>query len=499
MAKTTKRARVARERRSTLRQGVPKAPTGITGFDDVTAGGLPRGRPTLVAGGPGCGKTLFALEFLMNGAVQFDEPGVFVTFEETPKDLELNVRSLGYDLARLVKTRRIAIEYVRVERAEIEETGEYDLEALFIRLDDALRSVKGKRIVLDTVESLFGGLADDGILRAELRRLFGWLKERNITAVITGEKGDKTLTRQGLEEYVSDCVIALDHRVIDQISTRRLRVVKYRGSSHGTNEYPFLIDRDGIAVLPVTSLQLQHTASNDHVSTGLRWLDRMFDNRGYLEGSSVLISGSAGTGKTSIAGHFVDAACRRGLRALSFTFEESPAQYIRNMGSIGMNLSRWIKKGLLRVHAARPTLYGLEAHLATMHRDIDQFRPAVVVVDPLSSLGGGTVGEIHATLIRLVDYLKTQQITAVFTHLISGTGAAAGLDKDIEVGVSSLMDTWILLRNTPGRGGDRQLLIVKSRGMSHATDAQRFRITSGGLAADEIPGALTSATRIRKD
>jgi circadian clock protein KaiC len=497
MRKTKSRPKAMPARASATRQTLPKAPTGITGFDDVTAGGLPRGRPTLVAGGPGCGKTLFALEFLMKGAVEFDEPGVFVTFEETPKDLELNVRSLGYDLARLVKNKRIAIEYVRVERAEIEETGEYDLEALFIRLDDALRTIGGKRIVLDTVESLFGGLADAGILRAELRRLFRWLKDRNITAVITGEKGDKTLTRQGLEEYVSDCVISLDHRVIDQISTRRLRVVKYRGSSHGTNEYPFLIDRNGIAVLPVTSLELQHTASVDHISTGLRWLDHMFDNRGYFQGSSVLLSGAAGTGKTSIAGHFLDAACRSGRRALCFTFEESPAQYVRNMGSIGMNLSRWMKKGLLRIHAARPTLYGLEAHLATMHRDIDEFTPSVVVVDPLSSFGGGTHGEIHATLIRLVDYLKTLQITAVFTHLIPGTGAAAGVDKDIEVGVSSLMDTWILLRNTPGRGSDRQLVIVKSRGMPHATDEQRFRITSAGLAPDAAPGIGTPANRTR--
>src|SRR3954466_5936109 len=320
MPNRNKRTRVARPRTSAVRKTLPKAPTGITGFDDITDGGLPRGRPTLVAGGPGCGKTLFALEFLMKGAVDFDEPGVFVTFEETPTDLELNVRSLGYDLARLVKNKRIVVEYVRVERSEIEETGEYDLEALFIRLDDALKSVKGKRIVLDTIESLFGGLADTGVLRAELRRLFGWLKDRGITAVITGEKGEKTLTRQGLEEYVSDCVISLDHRVIDQVSTRRLRVVKYRGSSHGTNEYPFLIDRDGIAVVPVTSLQLQHVASSEHVSTGLPWLDEMFEQRGYFRGSSVLLSGSAGTGKTSVAGHFLDAACRNGQRALCFSF-----------------------------------------------------------------------------------------------------------------------------------------------------------------------------------
>jgi len=498
MPKKQKRTGVARPRASAVQKTLPKAPTGISGFDDITDGGLPRGRPTLVAGGPGCGKTLFGLEFLMNGAVEFNEPGVFVTFEETAADLELNVRSLGYDLARLIKDKRIAIEYVRVERSEIEETGEYDLEALFIRLDDALKSVKGKRIVLDTVESLFGGLADTGVLRAELRRLFGWLKERGITAVITGEKGANTLTRQGLEEYVSDCVIALDHRVIDQISTRRLRVVKYRGSSHGTNEYPFLIDRDGIAVLPVTSLQLQHVASTEHVSTGLPWLDDMFDKRGYFRGSSVLVSGAAGTGKTSIAGHFLDAACRNGERALCFTFEESPSQYARNMGSIGINLNRWSQKDLLHLHAARPSLYGLEAHLATMHRDIDEFKPSVVVVDPLSSFGGGTRNEIHATLIRLIDYLKTLQITTVFTHLIPGSSTGAGVDEAVEVGVSSLMDTWILLRNNLGSNGIRNLLIVKSRGMAHATGDRSFTITSAGVMAERGSRAVPSRSTLRR-
>jgi circadian clock protein KaiC len=492
-----RRAPVRRHRSPKRVRSLPKAPTGIVGFDDITGGGLPRGRPTLVAGGPGCGKTLFGLQFLMNGALKFDEPGVFVTFEETPADLELNVRSLGYDLPQLIKNKQIAVEHVRVERAEIEETGEYNLEALFIRLDDALRSVKGKRIVLDTIESLFGGLADTGVLRAELRRLFSWLKERRITAVITGEKGDTTLTRQGLEEYVSDCVIALDHRVIDQISTRRLRVVKYRGSSHGTNEYPFLIDRDGIAVLPVTSLRLQHAASTEHVSSGLEWLDRMLDGQGYFRGSSVLLSGGAGTGKTSVAGHFLESACRAGHRALCFVFEESPAQFARNMRSIGIDLERWTRKGLLRIHAARPTLYGLEVHLATMHRDIEQFQPAVVVVDPLTSFSGGTFGEIHATLIRLIDYLKTLQVTAIFTHLIPGTGAGVRIEKDIEAGVSSLMDTWILLRNTVGGDAHRQLVIVKSRGMPHSAEERSFRITSAGLVAVDEQEATASSTRTR--
>jgi circadian clock protein KaiC len=483
MPKSPARARQTRPPVARRRQPLAKALTGIAGFDHVTDGGLPRGRPTLVCGGPGCGKTLFGLEFLIHGATQHHEPGVFVTFEELPVDLELNVRSLGYDLRRLVKAKRIAIEYVRVERSEIEETGEYDLEGLFIRLDDAIRSVGARRIVLDTIESLFGGLADIGVLRAELRRLFAWLKARGITAVVTGERGEKTLTRQGLEEYVSDCVIYLDHRVIDQISTRRLRVVKYRGSSHGTNEYPFLIDRDGIAVLPVTSLQLQHAASSERVSTGLGWLDHMLDDRGYYRGSSVLISGGAGSGKTSLSAHFLDAACRRGERALSFVFEESPSQYVRNMRAIGFDLDRWIRKGGLRVHAARPTLYGLEFHLATMHREIEAFKPSVVVVDPLSSFSGGSESEIASTLIRLIDYLKGGQITALFTHLIPGSALAA----NAEVGVSSLMDTWILLRNSPPpKGGGRHLLILKSRGMPHSAEEQQFRLTSRGLAADAV-------------
>jgi len=481
MAATSRRTPRAHTRGTSIGRALPKVQTGITGFEDVTGGGLPRGRPTLIAGGPGCGKTLFALEFVMKGATQFGEPGVFVTFEEPPADLSVNIRSLGYDLDQMVRNKRVAIEYVRVERAEIEETGEYDLEALFIRLDDAIRTVKAKRIVLDTVEALFGGLSDAGVLRAELRRLFAWLKERGMTAIITGERGETTITRQGLEEYVSDCVIVLDHRVIDQISTRRLRVVKYRGSNHGTNEYPFLIDRDGIAVLPVTSLQLEHRASSEHVSTGLDWFDHMLDGRGFYRGSSVLLSGAAGAGKTSMAVHFVDAACRRGERALCFVFEESPSQFVRNMRSIGINLDRWLKKGRLRIHAARPTLYGLEAHLATMHREVDEFSPSVVVIDPVSSFMGGSAGEIQATLIRLIDYLKTQNITSVFTHLLT----SQLIDEyDRHSTVSSLMDIWILLRNTPGTTDARRLVVVKARGMLHAAEERRFSITAQGVRSN---------------
>lgn len=462
---------------------IQKIPTGIEGFDQITGGGLPKGRPTLVCGGPGCGKTLFGLAFLTHGAA-IGEPGLFVTFEETERDLVENVRSLGYDLGSLIRRKRVAVEYIRVERAEIEETGEYDLEALFIRLDHALRSIGARRIVLDTIEALFSGLSNSGILRAELRRLFAWLKDRGITAIITGERGVNTLTRQGLEEYVSDCVIALDHRVTDQISTRRLRIVKYRGSSHGTNEYPFLIDRYGIAVLPITSLQLVHTATSQRVSTGLDWLDTMFGGKGYYKASSILLSGGAGTAKTSLAAHFLDAACQRGERALSFQFEESPAQYIRNMRSIGINLERWTRQGALEIHAARPTLYGLEFHLATMHRDVEVLKPAVVVVDPLSAFIGGSFGEINNMVMRLIDYLKGRNVTAVFTHLIPGSG----IGNDVEIGVSSLMDAWVLLRNgVPSGQGGRQLTILKSRGMSHSEGPRAFDLTDHGAVARVQP------------
>jgi circadian clock protein KaiC len=484
-----------RKRRQTARSAktpiasLAKVPTGISGFDEITGGGLPQGRPTLVCGGPGCGKTLFALQFLIYGAAR-GENGVFVTFEETEQDLQKNAASLGYDLPDLIKRKRLALEYVRVERSEIEETGEYDLEALFIRLDHALRITRGRRIVLDTIESLFAGLNNVGVLRAELRRLFAWLKDRGITAVITGERGTNTLTRQGLEEYVSDCVIFLDHRVTDQISTRRLRVVKYRGSSHGTNEYPFLIDRHGIAVLPVTSLQLIHRATSERVSTGVDWLDDMFGGRGYFRATTVLLSGGAGTAKTTLAAYFLDAACRRGERAACFQFEESPAQYVRNMRSIGLNMERWVNKGLLQIHAARPTLYGLEFHLATMHREIDDADPSVVVVDPLSSFAGSSLSEVNSMVMRLIDYLKSKNITAVFTHLIPG----AGESQDIEVAVSSLIDTWILLRNAPpGARGGRHLSILKSRGMPHSSERRSFELTDRG--AMPLPALRSSPVR----
>src|SRR5689334_4651136 len=387
---------------------LPKALTGIRGLDEVTRGGLPKGRPTLVCGGPGSGKTLLALTFLVNGAVRFDEPGVLLTFEENAEEMASDVASLGFDLPQLIAAGKLAVDYVRVERSEIEETGEYDLEGLFVRLDYAIRSVGAKRVVLDTIESLFAGLKNDTVLRSELRRLFRWLKDQGVTAVITAERGEGLLTRQGLEEYVSDAVILLDHRVHDQVSTRRLRVVKYRGSYHGTNEYPFLIDADGISVLPVSSLALEHDAPLDRISTGVARLDDMLSGKGYYRGSTILVSGTAGTGKTSLAAHFLDAACRRGERCLCFLFEESPKQLLRNMRSIGIDLEPWVAKGLLKFHADRPSRYGLETHLVAMHQAVALFKPSVTLIDPVTNLMTvGTYADVQAMLTRMIDYLKT--------------------------------------------------------------------------------------------
>src|SRR5688572_19356761 len=397
---------------------VPKCPTGIQGLDEITHGGLPRGRPTLVCGGPGCGKTILAMEFLMNGARQFREPGVFMSFEETIDDLAVNFASLGLDPRPLSARKKILVDYVKVDRNEIEETGGYNLDGLFIRLEHAIDSIGARRVVLDTIETLFSGLTNTGILRAELRRLFTWLRTKGVTAVVTGERGEGTLTRHGLEEYITDCVIVLDHRVNEQNATRRLRVVKYRGSTHGANESPFFIDETGISVLPIASLGLQHRVATGRVSSGLSELDEMLGGKGYFRGSSILVSGSAGTGKTSLAGYFVEAACRRGESALYFAFEESAAQIVRNLRSIGLNLEPSLREELLHVHAARPTTSGLEGHLGAMHRVIEASRPRVVVVDPISNLiSVGTSVEVKAMLARLIDFMKVRQITALFTSL----------------------------------------------------------------------------------
>src|SRR5512135_2906627 len=476
---------------------LPKCPTGIRGLDEITGGGLPQGRPTLVCGGAGSGKTLLAMEFLVQGVMQYDEPGVFMAFEETAEELTQNVRSLGFDLDDLAERKKLLVDYVQLERSQIEETGEYDLEGLFVRLGYAIDSLGAKRVVLDTIETLFGGLSQTAILRAELRRLFRWLKDKGVTAIITGERSEGTLTRQGLEEYVSDCVIVLDHRVTEQLSTRRLRIVKYRGSAHGTNEYPFLIDEDGFSVLPITSLGLAHDASDERISTGIARLDAMLGGPGYYRGSSVLVSGTAGSGKTSLAAHFADATCRRGERCLYFAFEESQRQFVRNMRSIGLDLEPWLEAGLLQFHAARPTLAGVEIHLATMYRLIDEFRPRAVIVDPISSLSvAGTLAEAEATLLRLVDLLKGRQITALLTNLTSGGGSL----EQTEIGISSLIDTWLLLRDIES-GGERNrgMYILKSRGMAHSNQICEFLITDRGIDLCDAylgpEGVLTGSAR----
>ncbi|MGH1572021.1 circadian clock protein KaiC [Methylobacterium sp. P31] len=477
-------------------QTLPKAPTGIEGFDDLTFGGLPVGRPSLICGAAGCGKTLFATTFLVNGATRYDEPGVFMSFEERAEDLAANVASLGYDLDGLVASGKLAIDHVRVERSEIEETGEYDLEGLFIRLGFAVDSVGAKRVVLDTIETLFAGFTDPSLLRAELRRLFGWIKDRGLTAIITGERGEGQLTRQGLEEYVSDCVVLLDNRVEDQITTRRLRVVKYRGSAHGTNEYPFLIDHDGISVLPVTSADLDYAVTSGVISTGIAGLDAMLGPGGFYRGSSILISGEAGTGKTMLGASILDAACRRGEQCLAFVFEESGAQIMRNASSIGLDLARHVASGLLRFEAARPSLFGLETHLARMHRDLDQVRPDLVVIDPISALRGPT-NELQATLLRMIDLIKTRGITAVFTTL-RGDGS---LVQNDDLGVSSLMDAWIKLQNMEANGErTRTLYVIKARGMSHSNQIREFLMSSSGIRLIDAyigpAGVLTGTARL---
>jgi circadian clock protein KaiC len=461
-----------------------KCQTGIKGLDEITKGGLPRGRPTLICGSAGSGKTLFAMEFLMRGAMDYGEPGVFMTFEETSEDLAKNFISLGFDLHDMMSRGLIATDYVKIERNEVEETGEYDLEGLFIRLGNAIDSIGAKRVVLDTIEALFSGLSNAAIIRAELRRLFHWLKDRGMTAIVTGESGDKMLTRYGLEEYVADCVILLDFRIVEQISTRRLRIVKYRGSSHGSDEYPFLIDERGFSVLPITSLGFDYPVSAERISTGVPKLDTMLEGKGFYRGSTILVSGTAGTGKTSVAATFVDAACLRGERCLYFAFEESPRQIIRNMGSIGMDLARWVEKGLLKFHSVRPSFYGLEMHLVTFHEAIEEFKPEVFIVDPISNLiAAGTASEVKSILTRLIDYLKMKKISTFLTDL---THFGGGIERPSEE-ISSLIDTWLLLRDIELNGErNRGLYILKSRGMAHSNQIQEFLLTNQGIGLIDI-------------
>jgi circadian clock protein KaiC len=480
---------------------LPKCPTGIQGLDEITDGGLPRGRPTLVCGGAGCGKTLLAAEFLVHGAVMFGEPGVFMSFEESESELKANVESLGFDFAGLVRRKKIVLDYVHIEPSEVQESGEYDLEGLFVRLNHAIDSIGAKRVVLDTLEALFAGLRNEAILRSELRRLFRWLKTKGVTAVITAERGREQLTRNGLEEYVSDCVILLDHRVYEQIATRKLRIVKYRGALHATNEFPFLIGDTGISVLPITSLGLNHKISSARIGTGVPRLDAMLGGRGFFRGSSILLTGTPGTGKTIVAANLANAACARGERALFFSFEESPNQIIRNMHSIGLRLEPFVKRGLLRFHSARPSLYGLEMHLATMFKEIATFRPDVVVVDPVTSLmDSGTHSECRSMVTRLVDYLKARQVTTLFTSLTQGGHAL----QQSEASMSSLMDSWILLQDFEGNGErNRVLYVLKARGMSHSNQVREFLISNRGVdlvdAYIGASGVLTGSARAAQE
>ena len=474
-----------------------KSPTGINGFDDITMGGVPSGRPTLVCGSAGCGKSLFALEFLIRGAIEFGEPGVLLTFEETAEDIRKNAASLGFHVDDLIAKKKLIIDFIKVDRCDIEETGEYDLEGLFIRLAHSIAAIKAKRVVLDTIEALFAGLSNQAVLRSEIRRLFGWLKDHGMTTVVTGERGEGQLTRQGLEEYVSDCVVLLDHRVIGQIPTRRLRIVKYRGSAHGTNEYPFLIDEEGISVLPITASGLDYPVSNERMPTGVQGLDEMLGGRGYYRGSTVLLTGTAGTGKTSIAAQFAETTCQRGEKCLYFSFEESEAQILRNMRSIGIMLERFTKTKLLKFYTTRPTVHGLEMHLVQMHKLIEEFKPSVVIVDPVSNMrAAGTLTDSTNMLIRLVDFLRRKRILG---FLISLNNTAQCLEST-EEGLSSIVDSWLLLRDVEFNGERNRLLyILKSRGMAHSNQVREFLITSGGIRLVDVylgqEGVITGSAR----
>jgi circadian clock protein KaiC len=496
-ARELRPTKAVRAKPTKLRQ-LRKSLTGVSGFDDITQGGLPQGRTTLVCGAAGCGKTLFGMQFLVRGALDHGEPGAFVAFEESEDDLAKNVASLGFDVGELERKKLLIIEHIRVEASEIEENGEYDLEGLFIRLGIALDAVKAKRLVIDTLETIFGGLSNYSVLRSELRRLFNWLKERGVTTIVTAERGDGTLTRHGLEEYVSDCVVLLDHRVSEQISTRRLRVVKYRGSTHGSNEYPFLIDREGLSVVPITSSELEHAVSDERVDTGVPGLDEMLGGAGYYRGSTILVSGTAGSGKSSLAAHLANATCKRGERCLLVSYEESRRQIVRNMSSIGLRLQGHLDSGLLHIASHRPTSMGLEGHLAALHKLTLEVVPATVIIDPIGTMASaGSSYEAQLMLVRTIDFFKTRGITSLLTSLTHGGDAAEATD----MAVSSLVDTWILVKSLETNGErTRGLYILKSRGMPHSNQVREFLITPNGVALEPpyigAEGVLTGTARV---
>lgn len=493
---------VRNSRPKARQKSIEKVHTGINGFDEITYGGLPKGRPTLIAGRAGCGKTLFGMEFLVRGAQIYGEPGVFMSFEELTEELITNFNSLGFNLQELIDNNLITMDHVAIEKAEIEETGEYNLDGLFVRLNYAIKSVNAKRVVLDTVESLFSGLGNENILRAELRRLFRWLKDQGVTAIITGERGKEaqSVTRHGLEEYVADCVVLLDHVVNDRIATRRLRVLKYRGSAHGTDEYPFLIDETGISVLPITSLSLDHPVSSSRISSGVERLDNMLGGKGFYRGSSILVSGTAGTGKSTLAASFASSTCSHGEKVLYFAFEEAPQQIVRNMRSVGIELENHLKKGILRIEASRPTIWGLEMHLASMHKSIVNFKPQAIIIDPISNLiSVGTENEVRSMLTRLIDFIKMNDITAFFTDLIIGE-----LMESTRVGVSSLMDCWVLVKSIEvDNERNRAIYVLKARGIPHSNQMREFLLTSKGIDIIDVytgpAGVLTGTGRILQE
>ncbi len=477
---------------------IKKCHTGISGFDEITFGGLPQGRPTLITGGAGSGKTMFAMEFIVNGATDYNEPGVYISFEEGTTDLEKNFASVGFDLKQLIADGRIIIEHIPLNRADYQETGEFDLDGLFIRLNAHVQKIGAKRIALDTIEVLFSTFSEHTIIRSELQRLFGWFKDKGLTAVITGEKGDGTLTRYGLEEYVADCVIFLDNRIENQIATRRLRIIKYRGSMHGLDEYPYLIDADGVSVLPTSSTGLLAPASSHRISTGIPRLDSMFSAKGYYRGSAILVSGEAGTGKTTVAAAFAAATVARGERCVYFAFEEAEAQIIRNMASVNIDLQSAVDSGLLTFYCTRSTECGLEMHLATMHKLIRKLNPAVVIVDPVSNLiSAGNKLQVRAMLTRLIDFLKLQEITSLYTDLTTGERIA----ESTSTGISSLMDTWLWSGFVEGNGERNRLFsILKSRGMSHSNQMREVVLSDDGVDLIDVyvsgDKVLTGAARI---
>ena len=491
MAKTTKKKSTPKLKK------IQKCLTGIKGFDEITEGGLPKNRATLVSGGAGSGKTLFGIDFLINGAVDYKENGVFMSFEETSDELYDDTASLNLDLKALVLQKKIVLEHVVLERKDLQEK-DFNLEGLLVRLEHAIDSVKAKRVVLDSIESLFAGIEDNGILRLEIKRLFRWLKEKQVTAIVTGETGQDSYTHHGIEQYVSDCIILLDNRVDQEVSVRRIRIVKYRGSNHGTNEYPFVIDDDGLSVIPITSAGLEQPGTAKRVSTGIPSLDKLFKGKGYTKASTILASGTAGTGKTSLAAAFAIETCKRGERCLFLSYEESAGQLTQNMKSINFNFEPLIKKGLLKIVATRPTYFGLEKHLLDLYKTIEEYKPQSVVIDPLTSLiGEGSPREVHSMITRMIDVLKTQGITGFFTSLVSSTAIN---DSSGEIGVSSLIDTWIVVRELEEKVGKKRirgLYIVKSRGTGHSSDVHKLVLSDDGIALEimEVDSVASSDSK----